>query len=84
MTQHATRLSAEDGTYFKKHATREAGLEYVGDQMGHTNPSCCTPDGMTSYTDDYGRTITLCECSDDEYDYIVDEEITYGRMVQGS
>ena len=83
MSQHATQLNAEDGTYFKKHASYEEGLEYVCNQMGHMNISDSLGDD-NQYRDDYGRSIWLMPCSDIQYDAMVDNEVKYGRFVQES
>ncbi|RKX84831.1 MAG: hypothetical protein DRP70_12570, partial [Spirochaetes bacterium] len=58
MSQHATQLNAEDGTYFKKHATLKDGLAYVESQMGHKDYHK-TPEGEIHARDGYGRSIFL-------------------------
>lgn len=83
MTQHVTQLNAEDGTYFKKHATREDAISYAADMVGNEDARDCG-DGEISFRDGRGRTIWIAPCSDKQYDAMVTNEVRYGRFVQES
>jgi len=83
MSQHATQLNAEDGTYFKKHASKEEAIRYAADMVGNSDARDCG-DGEISFRDGWGRTVWIAPCSNEQYNAMVDNENKYGRFVQES